>query len=34
MQGKDKVEVVSGLSANDKIIDKPKVGAISGWMPK
>jgi multidrug efflux pump subunit AcrA (membrane-fusion protein) len=34
MQGKDKVEVVSGLSSNDRIIDKPKIGAVSGWMPK
>jgi len=34
MQGKDKVEVVSGLSVSDRIIDKPKVGAVSGWMPK
>lgn len=34
MQGKDKVEVVSGLSASDRIIDHPKAGAISGWMPE
>jgi hypothetical protein len=34
MQGKDKVEVISGLSAGDRIIDHPKAGAISGWMPK
>ena len=34
MQGNGKVQVVSGLSAGDKIIDNPDSGVTSGWMPK
>lgn len=33
-QGDDKVIVKSGLSEGDRIIDKPKAGAVSGWMPE
>ena len=33
-QGANKVEVVSGLSAGDKIIDNPPSGVTSGWMPQ
>lgn len=33
MQGDGKVEVVSGLSQGDKIIDHPDSGVTSGWMP-
>lgn len=29
----NRVEVVSGLGADDRIIDKPPAGAVSGWMP-
>lgn len=29
----NKVEVVSGLSVDDRIINNPPVGATSGWMP-
>lgn len=32
--GNGKVEVVSGLRSNDKIINNPPVGVGSGWMPK
>jgi multidrug efflux pump subunit AcrA (membrane-fusion protein) len=32
-QGNNKVAVVSGLQAGDKIIDHPPAGATSGWMP-
>ncbi|MEB4592167.1 efflux RND transporter periplasmic adaptor subunit [Candidatus Thiothrix sp. Deng01] len=32
-QGEGKVEVVSGLSADERVIDKPPAGASSGWMP-
>jgi len=34
MQGGGKVEVVSGLSEGDKIIDNPDSGVTSGWMPQ
>lgn len=34
MQGNGKYEVVSGLSAGDRIINNPKAGATSGWMPE
>jgi hypothetical protein len=33
-RGDDKVIVKSGLSEGDRIIDKPKAGAVSGWMPE
>ncbi len=33
MQGANKVEVVSGLSEGDRIIDNPPSGVTSGWMP-
>jgi multidrug efflux pump subunit AcrA (membrane-fusion protein) len=29
----DKIVVLSGLSAGDRIIDSPPAGASSGWMP-
>lgn len=29
----NRVEVVSGLSVDERIIDKPPAGAVSGWMP-
>lgn len=32
-QGKDKVEVISGLDATEQIINDPPVGVVSGWMP-
>lgn len=32
-QGDGKVEVVSGLSADERVIDKPPAAASSGWMP-
>jgi multidrug efflux pump subunit AcrA (membrane-fusion protein) len=32
--GNGQVEVVSGLTAADRIIDNPPVGVSSGWMPK
>lgn len=32
-QGNGKVEVVSGLSAGERVIDSPPAGATSGWMP-
>lgn len=32
-QGNGRVEVVSGLSAGDRIIDSPPPGVMSGWMP-
>lgn len=31
--GDGKVEVVSGLRADERVIDKPPAGASSGWMP-
>ena len=34
MQGDNKIEVVSGLSTGEKIIDNPDVGVASGWMPQ
>ncbi|MBU0656194.1 MAG: efflux RND transporter periplasmic adaptor subunit [Gammaproteobacteria bacterium] len=33
-QGNGKVEVVSGLSAGERIINSPPAGASSGWMPE
>ncbi|UOG93136.1 MAG: efflux RND transporter periplasmic adaptor subunit [Candidatus Thiothrix sulfatifontis] len=32
-QEKGKIEVVSGLSADERVIDKPPATASSGWMP-
>jgi multidrug efflux pump subunit AcrA (membrane-fusion protein) len=32
-QGNGKMEVISGLSAGEKIIDHPPAGVPSGWMP-
>lgn len=32
-QGKDKIEVVSGLSAGDQVINNPPTDAVSGFMP-
>ncbi|EIJ32774.1 efflux RND transporter periplasmic adaptor subunit [Thiothrix nivea] len=32
-QGDDRVEIVSGLTAGERIIDSPPVGVSSGWMP-
>lgn len=32
-QGGEKLEVVSGLDANEKIINDPPIGVVSGWMP-
>lgn len=32
-QGKDNVEVTSGLSAGDKVINNPPTDAVSGFMP-
>jgi multidrug efflux pump subunit AcrA (membrane-fusion protein) len=32
-QGDGKVEVVSGLSVGERIIDSPPAGVSSGWMP-
>jgi multidrug efflux pump subunit AcrA (membrane-fusion protein) len=32
-QGKDKIEVVSGLSEGDKVINNPPTDAVSGFMP-
>ena len=32
-QGNNKVAVVSGLQAGDKVIDHPPASATSGWMP-
>jgi multidrug efflux pump subunit AcrA (membrane-fusion protein) len=32
-QGNGKIEVISGLSAGEKIIDHPPAGVPSGWMP-
>ncbi|MGV6810265.1 MAG: efflux RND transporter periplasmic adaptor subunit [bacterium] len=32
--GNGQVEVVSGLTADDRIIDNPPAGVSSGWMPK
>lgn len=33
-QGNGKVEIVSGLSAGERIINSPPAGASSGWMPE
>jgi multidrug efflux pump subunit AcrA (membrane-fusion protein) len=32
-QGDDRVEIASGLSAGERIIDHPPAGVASGWMP-
>lgn len=32
-QGNGQVEVVSGLTAGERIIDQPPAGVTSGWMP-
>ena len=32
-QGNGKMQVVSGLTAGERIIDKPPAGVTSGWMP-
>lgn len=32
-QGEGRVEIVSGLSAGERIINNPPVGVSSGWMP-
>ena len=34
VQNNGLLEVVSGLTANDKIIDNPPAGVSSGWLPK
>ena len=32
-QGNDKIQIVSGLTVGERIIDKPPAGVTSGWMP-